>query len=124
MISGGPDPLFVKAMMVPSREVVVRFSPIDFTARPPEYRIASMPTAAMATTTTTVIRFMRPPALPLARFCTICVLDAVPAFTDSGKVGSEVLQRFGRAGIDAHLEHGVAFSPGRALHRYRQPGFL
>src|SRR6516225_7265878 len=65
MINGGPDPLSVNAMIVPSREVVVRFSPVDFTTRPPEYRIASTPNVTMATITTTVIRFIAPPALSL-----------------------------------------------------------
>src|SRR5215470_427167 len=63
MISGGPDPLFVKAMFVPSREVVVRFSPIDFTVRPLEYQTTSPPTATIARITTNVIRCIEPPDL-------------------------------------------------------------
>src|SRR6516225_1999366 len=61
MISGGPDPLFVKAMVVPSREVVVRFSPGDVTVRPPEYQITSAPAATIVRITTHVIGFIRPP---------------------------------------------------------------
>src|SRR5215471_15712785 len=62
MINGGPDPLFVKAMVVPSREVVVRFSPVDF-VRPLEYQITSPPTATIARITTNVIRCIEPPDL-------------------------------------------------------------
>src|SRR5215470_11887192 len=63
MINGGPDPHFVKAIVVPSREVVVRFSPIDFTVRPLEYQITNPPTATIARITANVIRCMEPPDL-------------------------------------------------------------
>ena len=46
------------------------------------------------------------------------------ASRNRGKVSSEVLQRLGRAGVDAHLEQGVAFLPGRALNGHGQPGLL
>src|SRR5215472_17143079 len=102
MINGGPDPLFVKAMVVPSREVVVRFSPVDITVRPPEYRIASMPNVTMTAITTTVVRFIAPPACLSPCFRIICSLNVVLALRDRGQVGGEVLQSLGRAGIDAH----------------------
>src|SRR5215469_18438712 len=104
MINGGPDPLFVKAMVVPSREVVVRFSPVDVTARPPEYRIASTPNATMATIKTSVMRFIDPSGFVSRPTSAQVASSKWAASRDRGKVSSEVLQRLGRADVDAHLE--------------------
>src|SRR5271166_4803135 len=80
MINGGPEPAFVKAMVVPSREVVVRFSPVDFNVRPPEYQIASTPNATMARITSNVIRFIDPLVSSLALFLESCALPWCPAY--------------------------------------------
>jgi hypothetical protein len=78
MINGGPDPLFVKAMVVPSRETVVRFSPVDFTVLPPGYTITSAAKATRAKIATAIIRFMDPPVPSLA-FRATALLYVVPA---------------------------------------------
>src|SRR5215471_12290924 len=138
MINGGPNPLFVKAMVVPSREVVVRFSPIDFTVCPLEYQITNPPTATIARITANVIRCMEPPVLyprsASAQFApsrcggsktqTDSLRYRGYASRDRGKVGGEVFKSLSRAGIDAHLEHSVAILPGRAVNGHRQLRFL
>src|SRR5215469_13420216 len=53
-------------MVVPSRDVVVRFSPVDVTVLPPEYQITSAPAATIVRITTNIMRFIRPPVLLLA----------------------------------------------------------
>src|SRR5579864_487651 len=124
MINGGPDPLFVKAMVVPSREVVVPFSPVDFTVRPPEYRITSDPNTTIARITTSVIRFIDPPVSSLTVLLQPLRLLVVPGLGDRGQVSGEVFQGLRRAGVDAHLEQSVAIAGGRALNRHRQLRFL
>ena len=76
----------------------------------------------MATIKTTVIRFVPPvwSRLPLDKLRH----QKWSASRDPGKVSSEVLQRLGRAGVDAHLEQGIAFLPARALNGHGQPGLL